>query len=105
MVDSTAPTVSTRTPVPPTPSAVPSTSAIQTYDEAIHLNPQDSLAHHERGLVYADLRQYDRAIQDYDEAIRLDPRFTTAYNNRGVAFGNLGQHSRAIQDFDEAILL
>jgi tetratricopeptide (TPR) repeat protein len=83
--------------------------AIQDYDTAIRLKPDDAIAvavYNNRGLAYAELGQYQRAIQDYDTAIRLKPDYAmAAYYNRGDAYANLGQHQRAIQDYDTAIRL
>src|SRR5215475_9343965 len=45
--------------------------AIQDYDEAIRLNPNNASAFFMRGNAYAGKDQYDRAIEDYDRAIRL----------------------------------
>ena len=36
--------------------------AIESYDEAIRLNPQDAIAYNSRGNAYAGLGQYERAI-------------------------------------------
>lgn len=79
--------------------------AIQDYDQAIRLNPQDYFAFYSRGDAYNDKGQYDRAIQDYDEAINLYPDFALAFNNRGNAYGNKKEYDRAIQDYDQAIKL
>ena len=75
--------------------------AIQDYDEAIRLDPQDAFVYINRGIAYHDLGQYQRAIQDFDEAIRLDPESDLAYLSRGIAYYDLGQFERAIDDYDE----
>jgi tetratricopeptide (TPR) repeat protein len=79
--------------------------AIQDYDQAIKLNPNDADTFFDRGSVYSDKGQYDRAIQDFDQAIKLNPNLALAFNNRGFAYNNKGQYDRAIQDFDQAIKL
>jgi tetratricopeptide (TPR) repeat protein len=56
--------------------------AIQDFDQAIKLNPNDAAAFNNRGLSYAHKRQYDRAIEDYDQAIKLDPNYAVALSNR-----------------------
>jgi tetratricopeptide (TPR) repeat protein len=38
--------------------------AIEDYDQAIRLNPQDADAFYNRGIAYADKGQTDRAIAD-----------------------------------------
>jgi protein O-mannosyl-transferase len=56
-----------------------------------------------RGAVYANLQQWDKAIADYTAAIAINPKFAIAYSNRGTAYGNLGQWDRAIADYSAAI--
>ncbi len=63
--------------------------AIEDYDEAIRLDPQDAAAYNNRGLAYVDLGQFQKATIDLDEAIRLDPQLAMAYNNRSLAYANL----------------
>ena len=86
--------------------------AIDAFDEAIRLDPQDAIAYYNRGIAYngqgrGDTRgaaRFNRAKQDFDQAIRLNPQ-ADAYYNRGVAYRNLGQYENAIEDFDEATSL
>ena len=63
--------------------------AIQDYDEAIRLNPQDAEAYNNRGFAYFSLGQHQRAIQDLDEAIRLNPQYAMAYLLRALAYTSL----------------
>ena len=79
--------------------------AIQDYDKAIELNPNDAEAYNNRGVAYENKEEYDRAIQDFDKAIELNPNDAEAYRNRGIAYEHKEEHDRAIQDFDKAIEL
>ena len=79
--------------------------AIQGYDQAINVNPKNSVAYVSRGFAYSIKGDLDRAIQDYDQGIELDPKNAVAYRNRGVAYGTKGDNDRAIQDLDLAIQL
>ena len=54
--------------------------AIEDYDKAIELDPNDAEAYNDRGSSYHRLGQNERAIEDYDEAIKLDPDNAEAYN-------------------------
>ena len=56
--------------------------AIADYDQALCLDPNNTLAYLSRGTVKAALEQYAAAIADYDQALRLDPNNTLAYNLR-----------------------
>ena len=55
------------------------------YDRAISLNPRYAKAFNNRGYVWDEKRDYDRANQDYDRAIELDPSYADAFYNRGKA--------------------
>ena len=79
--------------------------AIQGYDQAIKVNPKNSVAYVSRGFAYAIKGNNDRAIQDYNQAIQLDPKNAAAYRYRGIAYGTKGDNDRAIQDLDQAIQL
>ena len=79
--------------------------AIEDYDEAIRVNPNDAVAYFNRGNAYHSLNKKKRAIEDYDQAIRLNPEYADAYHNRGTTYRDLGQFRRAIEDYDQAIHL
>ena len=55
-----------------------------------------------RGVVWHEKGDDDRAIADYNDAIRLDPNYALAYNNRAVAWQAKGDTARANADFDKA---
>ncbi len=76
--------------------------AIQSYDNAIRLDPENGSAYNKRGVARAVLGQYGKAILSYDNAIRLDPENGSAYYNRGYAFEALGNSIKAEQDFAKA---
>ena len=81
---------------------------IEYLTQAIKLDPNYASAYFNRGQIYMELNQFDRAISDYDQAIRLDSSIAKdgfAYNNRGVAYMRLEKCDRAIADFDLAIRL
>jgi len=79
--------------------------AMEDYDEAVRLSPQNSNNFNLRGSLYDTKGQPERAIQDYNQAIKLDPNSSTAYNNRGLAYIHLDQIDRGIQDYTQAIKL
>ena len=43
--------------------------AIEDYDKAIQLDPEDAMAYYNRGVAYKELGRYHRAIEDYDRVI------------------------------------
>jgi tetratricopeptide (TPR) repeat protein len=78
---------------------------MECYNKAIELDPNFSVAYHNRAQVYNALEQYEKAIEDYNKAIELDPNLPDAYNNRGVSYYNSKQYGKAIEDYDKAIEL
>ena len=46
--------------------------AKEDYDAVISLNPDDAIAHYNRGVCIAKLGDLGRAIEDFDAAIGLD---------------------------------
>jgi tetratricopeptide (TPR) repeat protein len=79
--------------------------ALADLSEAIRLAPDDAEAFEERGVIYTNLRQFDRAIADYNEAIRLKPDNAQAFSDRGATYYFSGDYPKAISDYDEAIRL
>ena len=78
--------------------------AIEDYDKAIQLDPDDAWAYSGRGYAYRALGLHQRAIQDYDKAIQLQPSAKN-YLNRGVDYSWLGDNQAAIDDYTKAIQL
>ena len=79
--------------------------AMDHYNEAIRLKPDNTDAYFNKGNVYAKRGDYQRAFENYNEAIRLKPDNAAAYNNRGKVFENLSEYESAIGDYNEAIRL
>lgn len=77
--------------------------AIQDYDQAIRLDPNNGLAFCNRGSAHHRQGRFDLAIQDYGQAIGLYPNFVLAHFNRGIAYHATRRLPQAIADY-EAVL-
>lgn len=75
--------------------------AVKPCDEALKFKPNYFAAYNSRGLVYKNLKQYERAIQDFDKALELKPNYELAYYNRGIAYSELKKYRQSIQDMDK----
>ena len=71
----------------------------------IELDPQDGMAHYNRGSIYSNLGLFDKALHDLDRTIELLPDYASAYNNRGLVHEKMEHYAKAIEDFDKAIEL
>jgi tetratricopeptide (TPR) repeat protein len=78
--------------------------AVEYYTNEIERGPT-SAAYINRGLVWGEMRAFDKAINDFTEAIGIDPKNPIIYNNRGAAWSSRLDHDRAIADYTEAIRL
>ena len=78
-------------------------SALESYNQAIELEPDNTTVLVNRGLVKDELGDYDGAIADYSSAIKLDPTLTEAYYNRANTYHNQEQYALAIEDYSQAI--
>jgi tetratricopeptide (TPR) repeat protein len=77
--------------------------AFQAFDEAVRLDPQNTLAFTLRGWALAGKGSFDRALKDLDEAIRLEPLNAVAFAYRGAAWCEKKDYTRALEDLDKAV--
>jgi protein O-mannosyl-transferase len=66
---------------------------------------EEPFVYNNRGAVFVDMGQFEKAIEDQNKAIALDPFYYNSYVNRGFAYSEIGQLDKASQDFDKAIAL
>ena len=67
-----------------------SDKALDDFDSAIRLDPNNVRAYFNRGLASAHNGGYQNAIKDFDRVIRLDPKNLDAYNARACRLRKLG---------------
>ncbi len=79
--------------------------ALNAFNKAIKINPQNMEAYFYRGNVYDELGDYKTAIVNYNRAIKLNPIYIDAYLYRGFAYNNLGQLKKAMADIKKAAKL
>ncbi|WPL14976.1 tetratricopeptide repeat protein [Thiorhodovibrio litoralis] len=56
--------------------------ALQAYDQALALKPDDAQAHFNRGNALKDLGRFDDALQAYEQALRIVPQHPGTHSNR-----------------------
>jgi len=78
-------------------------NAINDYTKAIKIDPKNSEAYNNRGVVYTKSNQYENAIMDHTKAVEIDSKNAVAYNNRGVVYTKSNQYENAINDYTKAI--
>jgi len=81
------------------------TEAIQQYERALQLNPDDVGVLCNLGLALATQGKPAEAIQQYERALQLKPDDFVAHNGLGVALAGQGKLAEAIQQFERALPL
>ncbi len=86
------------------------TKALFYCDSAITLDPHGKNyliadAYINRGSVYSDLGQYDRALDDYLKAVSLSPRNSKVFNNIGNVYAKKREYVSAIENYNRSLML
>jgi len=76
--------------------------ALADLDKALRLNPNLTAAYDERGQIYMESGEPQKAIEELSKSIQLRPTLES-YSQRGEVYEKIGEHQKAIADFDAAI--
>jgi len=79
--------------------------SVESFKQAIRLDPDCKEAHHNLGIAYAKSGRYEEAIESLKQAIRLYPDFAWAHYSLGSAYGKSGKYKEAIESYKQAIRL
>lgn len=82
--------------------------AIKDFSDAIALNPRHEnikYVYYNRGWVWQQKADYQKASVDYYAALAIDPAFAPAYFGRAHSWEKLGNLERALEDAKEALRL
>lgn len=80
------------------------TQAINEYDKAIRMDPENHEYLNSRGVAYYDQGKYYYAISDFINAIRCKSNFALAYFNLAYSKYNLDDSRAALKDVETSIL-
>ncbi len=80
-------------------------NALDAYDNATELAPNNSEAWNSKGETLVALGKNEEAVEAYGEVTRLDPNNTYAWIAKGVMLDLLNRYDEAIKCYDEAIRL
>jgi tetratricopeptide (TPR) repeat protein len=77
--------------------------AIAEYDKAIEADPNNALAHVNRGVAQSKLGNDDAALRDYNRAIELNPKLAYALSNRSHIYYKRKDFKKAMEDGNVAV--
>jgi tetratricopeptide (TPR) repeat protein len=66
------------------------------------MNPKDSVAHHNKGLVYHAVGQYPEAVRAFNEGLFFDRNNREIMASRALSLAKLGKHREALGALEEA---
>ena len=81
--------------------------AIQCYEKAIELNPQDYEAYNDMGIAYMNSGSYEMAIESFEKTLSINPKLAKPYFNLSIAYTRKGEKEDPIAkngDDDTALL-
>lgn len=77
--------------------------AIEFYNKALSLNPDDSWNDYvNRGNAWSEKGYFEKAFKDYDKALVVKPNYNEVYYNRGIVFEKKNDFERAKSEFKKA---
>lgn len=79
--------------------------ALDSFDRAISLTPDDATIWNDRGTVLWCLENPKESLNSFDHAISLRPDYASAWNGRGVALSSLERWEESLESYDRAIAL
>lgn len=64
--------------------------ALEDFNKAIELKPDDYHTYFKRSLLYESLEQQDRALEDINKVFELKPEYASAIEYRCILFESMG---------------
>jgi tetratricopeptide (TPR) repeat protein len=78
-------------------------NALEEYDAALELRPDDPDTLNNRAGTLYNLDRYEEALADCNGALKLRPDDPAVLNGRGIALGHLGRYEEALADYNRAL--
>ncbi|MFC1709221.1 tetratricopeptide repeat protein [Candidatus Omnitrophota bacterium] len=79
--------------------------ALAMYNEAIKINPKNSMAYFFRAVTFLKTNQKDKAVLDFERAIEVDPYILEAHYNLAILYAESGNEDKALEEYYKAIKL
>ncbi|GAA0735509.1 tetratricopeptide repeat protein [Clostridium oceanicum] len=77
--------------------------ALEKYNEALDINPNNCSILCNRGLIYKELGNYKLALEAYNKALKINPNHYLALSNRSIIYSLQGKNNLALKDCNKAL--
>jgi tetratricopeptide (TPR) repeat protein len=74
--------------------------AVQAFQQAAMLRPDDALAHFGLGSAYCNFAQHRQAIASFQEALRIKPDFVNARISLALVYMALDDRAAAVEQYE-----
>lgn len=78
---------------------------IDTYKEALNIDPDNPKAHYFLGEAYRDMGRWEDAVKSFREVVKLQPDSARAHLALGQAYEKIGEWDLALNSYYEALRL
>ncbi len=78
-------------------------NSITLYRHALHVTPNNGIAHFGLGNVLDHQGKLDQAIIHYSKSLQIYPNYVRAHNSLGAAFARKGNVQKAIYHYNQAL--
>lgn len=75
---------------------------VDSYTKALELDPEYYAAYINRGNVYVELKQYQKALDDFNAALQFGD-VPLAYAGRGDAYYGMEEYNQAVEEYKTAL--
>ena len=77
--------------------------AIKVYDKAIEIEPEQTKAYYNKGLLLKDLKKYDEALEIFDKVTEIDIMHLSSHFEKGLIHDELGHLEEAIKYYEAIV--
>lgn len=77
--------------------------AIEQYQKALEIDPKTSIAVYRMGIVYSQMRAYDKAIQSWQQYARMTNGSAESFANLGFCYELQGDKATAANTYNEGL--
>jgi Tfp pilus assembly protein PilF/regulator of protease activity HflC (stomatin/prohibitin superfamily) len=79
--------------------------ALESYDHALKLEPNDQRSLTNRGFLLLDMKQPERAEKDFRRALQISDRIAKARFGLGMSLAELNRRSEAVAELEKALAI